>query len=71
MRCKNNPPQVRRIWFFYVLHAAVRVSRQLQHLLFSSAIYYSLQRITREVGISLYTQAEAVGIPNLREVNST
>jgi hypothetical protein len=56
---------------FYVFDADVRVSRQLQHLLFSSAIYYSLQRITREVGISLYTQSEEVGIPNLREVNST
>jgi hypothetical protein len=54
-----------------VFDADVRVSRQLQHLLFSSAIYYSLQRITREVGISLYTQSEEVGIPNLREVNST
>ena len=51
---------------FYVLDAAVRVSRQLQHLLFSSAIYYSLQRITREVGESLYTPAGPVGIPNLR-----
>ena len=55
----------------YVLDADVRVSRQLQHLSFSSAIYYSLQRITREVGEILYTQAGAVGIPNLREVNST
>jgi DNA polymerase I-like protein with 3'-5' exonuclease and polymerase domains len=51
---------------FDVLDAAVRVSRQLQHLLFSSAIYYSLQRITREVGESLYTPAGPVGIPNLR-----
>ena len=51
---------------FFVLDAAVRVSRQLQHLLFSSAIYYSLQRITREVGESLYTPAGPVGIPNLR-----
>ena len=50
----------------YILDATVLVSR---HLSVSSAIYYSLQRITREVGESLYTPAGVVGIPNLRKVD--
>ena len=65
MRCISCPQQVDRIWFFMSLIPLCLFAGNCN--IFRSLVQYLfIQRITREVGESLYTPAGTVGIPDLR-----